>query len=95
MLATMSVYDDCVLILRYHRRGRGIQVGDVVNFKHPLFPGVGAIKRVIGMPGDLVCKNGHEGEGGRMIQVPGYSSNSGALREDGGADEDIWGVLVI
>ena len=64
MLATMSVRGDSVLILRTYRRGRGIQVGDVVNFQHPLFPRIGVVKRVGGMPGDLVCK-----DGGKMIQV--------------------------
>lgn len=69
MLATLSAYGDSVLILHYYRRGRGIQVGDVVSFRHPLFPGVGSIKRVGGMPGDLVCQDGMKGERARMIQV--------------------------
>ena len=38
-------------------------MGDVVNYRHPLFLRVEAMKRIGGMPGDLVCK------GGRMIQV--------------------------
>ena len=63
MVPTMSAYDDWVLTLRYYRRGRGIKVGDVVNYRHPLFLRVEAMKRIGGMPGDLVCK------GGRMIQV--------------------------
>lgn len=70
MLATLSAHGDSVLILRSYRRGRGIQVGDVVNFKHPMFPRVGAIKRVGGMPGDFVCQD--ENVGGRMIQVRGF-----------------------
>ncbi|EOA90289.1 hypothetical protein ACJQWK_07495 [Exserohilum turcicum] len=37
-----------------HRRGRGIQVGDVVTFTHPLFPQDSSCKRVVGMPGDFV-----------------------------------------
>lgn len=90
MLATLSAHGDCVLISRYYRRGRDIQVGDVVNYKHPLFPWMGAIKRVGGMPGDLVCRGGQKGEGGRMIQVRGYSTLGRFEREDGGADEDIW-----
>lgn len=73
MLATLSVHGDSVLILPSYRRGRGIQVGDVVSFKHPLFPRIAASKRVGGMPGDLVCKDGNKGEGGRMIQVRVYS----------------------
>lgn len=44
-------------------------MGDVVSFEHPLFPRSEVIKRVGGMPGDLVCQNGNKGEGGKMIQV--------------------------
>lgn len=63
MVPTMSARDDSVLILHYHRRGRGVKVGDVVSYGHPLFLRVEAMKRIGGMPGDLVSK------GGRMIQV--------------------------
>lgn len=69
MLVNLSVQGDSILILRFFRRGRGIQVGDVVNFQHPIFPQVGAVKRVAGLPGDLVCKEGNKENGGRMIQV--------------------------
>lgn len=69
MLPTLSASGDSVLVLNTYRRGRGIRVGDVVNFHHPLFPREGALKRVGGMPGDLVCKGGNKGEGGGMIQV--------------------------
>ena len=55
MLPTLSVDGDGVVISRYYRRGRGIQVGDAVAFKHPVVPETGAIKRVVGMPGDFVA----------------------------------------
>ncbi|CAF9908054.1 hypothetical protein IMSHALPRED_006568 [Imshaugia aleurites] len=32
--------------------------------------GAGAVKRVMGMPGDFVVKDGGEGRGKMMIQVP-------------------------
>ncbi|KAL1976022.1 hypothetical protein VTN31DRAFT_4414 [Thermomyces dupontii] len=76
MYPTFSVRGDWLLISRLHDHGRGIRVGDVVRFRHPVFPGVNGAKRVIGMPGDYVCKDeafseevggGVEGE---MIQVP-------------------------
>jgi inner membrane protease subunit 1 len=38
-----------------HRRGRGIKVGDVITYKHPVFPREYGCKRVIGMPGDFVA----------------------------------------
>lgn len=51
------------------RRGRGVKVGDVVDFNHPMIQGAGAIKRVMGMPGDFVVKDGGQGDGKMMIQV--------------------------
>ena len=44
-------------------------MGDVVEYHHPLVRGVSAVKRVMGMPGDYVVKDGGEGEGKMMIQV--------------------------
>lgn len=79
MLPTLSAKGDGVLVSTIHRRGRGVKVGDCVDFEHPMVPGVGAIKRVIGMPGDFVERNvaavemGPEGllskKTGMMMQV--------------------------
>ena len=86
MLPTLADHGDGVLISTFHRRGRGVKVGDCVDFKHPLVPGAGAIKRVIGMPGDFVeSQNGPvemDANGqlwkhtGMMIQVFEITSNS-------------------
>lgn len=44
-----------ILYSTLHRRGRGIKVGDVITYKHPLFSKEeSGCKRVIGMPGDFV-----------------------------------------
>lgn len=68
MLPTINVRGVCVYIDRTSRRGRGVKVGDVVDFQHPMVQGAGAIKRVMGMPGDFVVKD----RGGKMmIQVRG------------------------
>ena len=64
-----------------YRRGRGVKVGDVVDFHHPMVPGSGAVKRVVGMPGDFVARGGEGGTGGMMMQVRG--SLSGRLEADG------------
>ena len=85
MYPTFSVRGDYVLIARWCRYGHGIEVGDVVRFDHPSFGGVHAAKRVLGMPGDFVCRDRalsknvggekgsgpeYEGDGGKeMIQV--------------------------
>jgi inner membrane protease subunit 1 len=37
-----------------HRRGRGVKVGDVITYTHPIFPRDKGCKRIIGMPGDFV-----------------------------------------
>lgn len=57
MYPTFSTRGDWLLISRFHRHGEGIQVGDVVRFYHPSFLGVNGAKRVLGMPGDFVCKD--------------------------------------
>lgn len=80
MYPSFSVRGDYLLISRAHKYGRGIAVGDVVRFYHPSFLGVHGAKRVLGMPGDWVCRDlalsknvgGFvEGEGGaaEMVQV--------------------------
>ncbi|MCJ1456397.1 hypothetical protein MMC28_006758 [Mycoblastus sanguinarius] len=70
MIPTLSVQGDCVYIDKSFRRGRGVKVGDLIDFKHPLVLGQGAVKRVMGMPGDFVVKDMGEGGEARMIQVP-------------------------
>ena len=69
MIPTLSVQGDCVYIDKSFRRGRGVKVGDLIDFKHPLVLGQGAVKRVMGMPGDFVVKDMGEGGEARMIQV--------------------------
>jgi len=74
MYPTFSTRGDYLLISRLHRQGKGIGVGDVVRFYHPSFLGVNGAKRVVGMPGDFVCKDPpfstEIGEEQEMIQVP-------------------------
>ncbi|KAJ5939062.1 Peptidase S26A signal peptidase I [Penicillium verhagenii] len=74
MYPTFNTRGDWLLISRMHRNGKGIEVGDVVRFNHPSFLGVHAAKRVIGMPGDFVCRDlpfsTGAGEQPDMIQVP-------------------------
>jgi inner membrane protease subunit 1 len=73
MYPTFSPRGDYLLISRVHKHGKGIEVGDVVRFYHPTFLGVNGAKRVIGMPGDFVCRdlpfNTEVGKGQEMIQV--------------------------
>ena len=72
MMPTFNSFGDAVLISKYYRRGRGVQVGDIVSFVHPIDSEERAIKRVLGMPGDFVCRD-TPGTGARagtpMIQV--------------------------
>lgn len=75
MLPTIQVLGDMVLIDKRFRRGRGVEVGDVVSFDSVVQPGERVIKRVIGLEGDFVGRDtpglgmGTEvGEGG-MIMV--------------------------
>jgi inner membrane protease subunit 1 len=69
MLPTLAATGDAVYVSKLYRRGKGIKVGDMVNFKHPMFPEMGAIKRVVGMPGDFVARDSPGTGNGMMIQV--------------------------
>lgn len=57
-----------------------MKVGDLVDFEHPLVPGTGAIKRVVGMPGDFVVWDPPAG-GGEVIMGEG-----GLVERLGGGD---------
>ncbi|MCJ1389476.1 hypothetical protein MMC18_002333 [Xylographa bjoerkii] len=70
MLPTLNVAGDWVYVSRFYRRGRAVKVGDVVTIRHPMFPGTGASKRVLGMSGDFVLRDTPGGEGGMMVQIP-------------------------
>jgi inner membrane protease subunit 1 len=77
MLPTILVNDGVIWNPRY-ARGRGLRVNDMVAAWSPYEPGGSIVKRVVGMPGDVVCvlrKHGAKGEGedeseGRYIVVP-------------------------
>lgn len=71
MLPTIQVMGDHALIARSYRRGRAIQVGDVVSFSSVIKPKERVIKRVIGMPGDWVLRDSPNcSSDAQMIQVP-------------------------
>lgn len=79
MLPTLNSSGDWVLISKYYRRGRGVQVGDLVSYSHPGEEGVQAVKRVVGLEGDFVGmgpgfvdddgKTLVGAKGGMMVQV--------------------------
>lgn len=54
MVPTIPAKGSWILISSLHRRGRNIQVGDVITYTHPIFANKAGCKRVIGMPGDFV-----------------------------------------
>ena len=68
MLPTIASEGDILWISKYYRRGRGLEIGDVVSFRSPIKPGVFAVKRIIGMPGDFVLR-GTPDTDGMMLQV--------------------------
>ncbi|KEQ73775.1 LexA/Signal peptidase, partial [Aureobasidium namibiae CBS 147.97] len=70
MLPTLNASGTSVVISKWYRRGRGIQVGDIVSYKHPIQGELTTIKRVIGMPGDFVLRDTPSKGDGTMIQVP-------------------------
>jgi len=71
MLPTFEVLGDFVIVDRWYRRGRGIQVGDLVTFDSVVKPGEKVIKRVLGLEGDYVLRDTPESGSDAMIQVSG------------------------
>ena len=69
MVPTLTVSGDIVYTSSRYARGNGIEFGDVIEFKHPMEPAAGVVKRVMGLPGDFVREDGGLGRGDRMIQV--------------------------
>ena len=75
MLPTLEVLGDWTLISRKYRRGRGIQVGDVVSFDSVGEPGEGMIKRILGLEGDYVMRYTPESGSNKMIQVSDHGNS--------------------
>ena len=69
MLPTIDMSDEWMLTSKRHRHGRGVQVGDMVVYKIPIFRDVDGMKRVLGMPGDYVLIDSPESGSDNMIQV--------------------------
>lgn len=70
MLPTINSTGDWLLMSKYYRRGRGVEVGDLVSFKHPMREDTRSVKRVVGMAGDFVLRDSPD-TSGVMIQVGG------------------------
>ncbi|KAI0470970.1 peptidase S24/S26A/S26B/S26C [Xylariaceae sp. FL0804] len=60
--------------------GRGLRVGDCVLYAIPVEPSAGAVKRVVGMPGDYVLRHS-----------PGGARDGGGAEEAGDADGESGG----
>lgn len=70
MSPTMNSTGDWLLLSKRYRHGRGIVVGDMVSYRHPIEQDSYGVKRVVGMPGDFVLRD-TPGTSGMMIQVSG------------------------
>lgn len=68
MLPGWSVWGEGAIISHFYRRGRNIQLGDLVRFKIPINDEY-AIKRVLGLPGDYVMADTPDSGSDAMIQV--------------------------
>ena len=69
MLPTLNFAGDWVLVDKSFRWGNNVVVGDLVSFKTPIEPGKGAIKRVVGLPGDFVERDSPGKGRGMTLQV--------------------------
>ena len=66
---------------RRHRRGKNVQVGDVILFENPIFLRASACKRVIGLPGDFVVHDPTQAPTVGGAYVPGITSKD-TVREE-------------
>ena len=73
MLPTINSFGDAVLVSKYYRRGKGVKVGDIISYTHPIIPDMKALKRVVGMEGDFVLRDtpgtGLDESEEKMLQV--------------------------
>jgi len=69
MLPTFEVIGDWLLVSKKYRRGKGIEVGDIVQFDSVVDAGAGVVKRVLGLEGDYVLRNTPGAKYDDMIQV--------------------------
>lgn len=53
-------YDDYVFLNRWAAKNRDIQRGDIVSVISPKVPSQTFIKRVVGLPGDIVDTHGYK-----------------------------------
>jgi len=84
MYPTMTSGLSYTIYSRRHRRGRNLQVGDIILYDNPLFLHQGACKRVIGLPGDFVLRDPSQSPTVGGATVPGITDvGSGkAVREE-------------
>ena len=54
MFPTLVSEKSVIIISRFHKHGRGVKVGDIIEAQSPLFYHQRVAKRVVGMPGDFV-----------------------------------------
>ena len=54
MYPTFPTKMSCLFVSRWHRKGRGVRIGDVIEAHSPIFMNQPVGKRIIGMPGDFV-----------------------------------------
>lgn len=70
MLPTLNYTGDYVHVNKYYRRGRNVQIGDLIVATKPTDPGQRVCKRITGMPGDVICVDPSSGDYDRYITVP-------------------------
>lgn len=54
MIPTIAAYNDYVHVLKKHRDGKGLKIGDCIVAVKPTDPSQRVCKRITGMPGDII-----------------------------------------
>ncbi|KAF2151937.1 LexA/Signal peptidase [Myriangium duriaei CBS 260.36] len=93
MLPHIAADGDVVVVSKYYRHGRDVQVGDLVSFRHPIDAESQALKRVMGLEGDFVLRDSPHRGRGEMIQVPAGHCYVVGDNLDHSRDSRMWGPL--
>jgi inner membrane protease subunit 1 len=81
MYPTFPSEQSLSIVSRWHRRGRGVKIGDIIEAENPMFMNQPVGKRIVGMPGDYVIKDSMLSPTSGGAPMPGLVEDDGTREE--------------
>jgi mitochondrial inner membrane protease subunit 1 len=81
MYPTMPERSTVAIISRFHKNGKGLKVGDIIEAENPMFLYHPVGKRIIGMPGDYVIRDPYLSPTSGGAPMPGIVPDDGTRQE--------------